>query len=276
MPFAVWLTNLAGAECIGRDAQSGSRQVKQPSGSKLNGKICASGCKKIQHLIFSTPRTGMAKKKYSIQWENDTAVAFEINGKVYKSLEEIQNPKELQKMMAILAAAEDDETDSQPEKPPFPFENIILAAFTGIAVIMFLIAGFSSASAIGTMQKQKSAPGVVVNVIVRREYVNEQDHITQDYYYPVVDFTAEDGHRRSVQMNVGSDSPEYEKGNEVTVLYDPQHPLDANIKSFGSAAVLWILPAITGILGLSFLTAVIAVRVVMFRSENPAIQTPSA
>jgi hypothetical protein len=218
----------------------------------------------------------MAKKKYSIQWDNDKAVAFEINGKVYKSLEEIQNPKDLQKMMAILAAAEDSESVSQPEKPPFPFENVVLAAFTGIAVIMFLIAGFSSASAIGTMQKQKSAPGVVVNVVVRREYVNVQDHITQDYYYPVVDFKAEDGRRRTVQMSVGSDSPEYEKGNEVTVLYDPQHPLDANIKSFASAALLWILPAITGILGLSFLTAVIAVRVVMFRSDHPAIQTPSA
>jgi hypothetical protein len=80
----------------------------------------------------------------------------------------------------------------------------------------------------------------------------------------VVDFTASDGHRRTVQMNIGSDSQEYEKGNQVTVLYDPQHPLDARIKSFGSGLLMWILPGITGILGISFLGAVLVVRYVMF------------
>jgi succinate dehydrogenase/fumarate reductase cytochrome b subunit len=43
-------------------------------------------------------------------------------------------------------------------------------------------------------------------------------------------------------------------------LYDPQNPLDVRIKSFGSSALMWVLPGITGILGVGFLVAVIAVR----------------
>jgi len=214
----------------------------------------------------------MAKKKYSIQWENDEAVGFEINGVVYKNLEDIPDQKDMRKMMAIMTAAEMAELDDEPEGKPFPFENTILGIFTGVAAIMLLIAGISSANAIGTIMKQKSAPGIVVDMVVKREYLNEQDRIIQEYYYPVVDFTADDGHRRSVQMSVGSDSPEYEKGNEVIVLYDPQHPLDANIKSFGSAALLWVLPAITGILGVAFLVAVITVRIVMSREQDASTQ----
>jgi hypothetical protein len=57
-------------------------------------------------------------------------------------------------------------------------------------------------------------------------------------------------------------------GEEVTVLYNPERPLDARIKSIGSAALLWVLPGITGILGLGFLGAVMAVRKFMPPTEN--------
>ena len=222
----------------------------------------------------------MAKKKnYSIRWENDAAVAFEINGVVYNSLDKILDPKDRRKIMAIMNAEKSANSDDQPIKPPvssegfFGFENIILSIFTGVAVVLLLIAGISSASAIGTLQKEKSAPGIVTDVVISREYINQKDRIIQVFYYPVVNFTAEDGRRRTVQMNVGSDLPEYEKGNEVTVLYDPEHPLDARIKSFESGAVMWILPVITGILGISFLVAVIAVRIVISREESSSAQT---
>ena len=52
--------------------------------------------------------------------------------------------------------------------------------------------------------------------------------------------------------------------------YDPEHPLDARIKSFGSNALMWILPGITGVLGLGFLGAVIAVRKFMPPDRRPA------
>jgi hypothetical protein len=215
----------------------------------------------------------MAGNKYSINWENGEAVSFEIDGVVYTSLDQIPDPKDLHKMMAMMDAAEEqdffeDESSETDEKPGFPPEKIILLVFSGVAVLMILIALISSAMNISALMQERSAPGRVVDVVLRREYVNEQDRIIQEYYFPVVDFTADDGRQRKVQMSVGSSSPEYETGDEVTVLYNPQHPLDARIKSFGSSAMMWLVPAITGVLGFAFLGAVLMVRKVFLPKEK--------
>jgi hypothetical protein len=99
--------------------------------------------------------------------------------------------------------------------------------------------------------------------VVRREVVDQQNRIVRDFYYPVVEFVAMDGHKRTVQMSEGSDSAYYEKGNEVTIRYDPDHPLDARIKSAGGNVLMWILPGVTGILGIAFAGAVFIVKKVM-------------
>ena len=209
----------------------------------------------------------MAKKKYSVNWENNEAVSFEIDGVRYTNLDQIKKTSDRKKIMAIMAASDAVDLGAEPEeitpKSFFTMENMVLTGFSIIAAVMLLVSFFSSGSAISTIMKERSAPGQVVDVVVRREYENVQDRIVRDYYYPVVKFTADDGRSRTLQMSTGSSSPDYEKGDEVTVLYDPQHPLDARIKSLGSSAVMWILPVITGILGLSFLIAVLAVLRVM-------------
>jgi hypothetical protein len=209
----------------------------------------------------------MSKKNYSIHWENDEAVSFEVNGTVYKSLDQIPEGKNKRKIIAMMAVSSEPDFDGKettaPQKEDTRVETIILLAFSGIAILMLLIAGISSANAIMQISHEKSTPGQVTNVVMRREYVNERDRIVQEYYYPVVQFIAQDGRSRIVQMSAGSDSPDYEKGDEVTIRYNPDHPLEARIDSFWSSATLWILPVITGILGLGFLAAVLAVRWVM-------------
>jgi hypothetical protein len=133
---------------------------------------------------------------------------------------------------------------------------------------MLSIAFLSSASAILKMTREERAPGRVVEIIERREYVNEQDRVVEEYYYPVVEYVSNDGRFHSVQMTEGSSAPSQEVGDEVTVLYNPERPLEARIKSFGSSALMWILPGITGILGLAFLGAVMAVRKLMPSTED--------
>lgn len=90
----------------------------------------------------------------------------------------------------------------------------------------------------------------------------------QDYYYPVVEFVSSDGRFHSVQMIEGSSALAHEVGDEVTVRYNPERPLEARIQSFGSSALMWVLPGITGILGFAFLGAVIAVRRLMPSTEE--------
>jgi len=226
----------------------------------------------------------MAKKKYSINWEDDTAVSFEVNGVEYKSLDDVPNEDDRLKLEAMLNSAEDAEfdaafekmgTDIQPTNET-PIENIILPIFAGVAALMLLIAGIASFNNFAKVNREESAPGRVVELTKRLEYDEEdRDRVIGEAYYPVVEFVALDGKRRNVQLSEGSFPPAYEVGDEVTILYEPEHPLDARIKSFGSSALMWILPGITGILGIAFLGAVLAVRKVIGSSEStsPTVQS---
>ena len=216
-------------------------------------------------------------KKYSINWENDEPVSFEVGGVSYDSLDDVPNEKDKDKLAAMVqAASEDDFEDVKFDEKEFEelrkaaenpsMERWVLGGFTGIAVVMILVAVISSFFNIQKIAKEESAPGRVVDVVVRRELVNEENDIVRDFYYPVIEFVANDGHKRTVQVSEGSDSAYYEKGDEITVRYDPDHPLDARIKSAGSSALMWILPGITGIFGIAFAGAVLIVRKLMSAS----------
>ena len=224
----------------------------------------------------------MAKKKYSINWEDDKAVSFEVNGMEYKSLDDVPDEADRLKLEAMMDSTEDAEFDAQFAKmgkdvPPTdetPIENIILPIFTGVAVLMLLIAGIASFNNILKTGREVSVSGRVVDMTKQLEYdQNNYNRVIGETYFPVVEFTANDGKRRSVQLSEGSFPPAYEVGNEVTVLYEPDHPLDARIKSFASSALMWILPGITGILGIGFLAAVLVVRRVIASSESSSSTT---
>ena len=224
----------------------------------------------------------MPKKKYSINWENDELVSFEVDGILYESLDQIPDEADRSKLETMMNASIEQEFEKEFEEFDREFEKefeankktsanaekLILGIFSGVAVVMLLIAFISSASAILKMNREERAPGRVVEIIQRREYVNHQDRVVQDYYFPVVEFVSADGRRHSVQLTEGSSAPSHEVGDDVTVMYDPDHPLDARIKSLGSSALMWILPGITGIVGLGFLGAVIAVRRLMPPAES--------
>jgi hypothetical protein len=219
----------------------------------------------------------MAQKKYSINWEDDLPVSFEVNGVTYETLEDVPDEADRRKLEAMMDSSFEAEFDDpefermskEVEQINGPkVENIILAVFTGIAVLMLLIAGIASFGNVTKMSRELNAPGTVVDMIQKREYVNQQDRIIEEYYYPVVEYASQDGKAHKVQLNEGSSTPEYEIGDEVTVLYNPERPLDARIKSAGSAALMWILPGITGVLGIAFLGAVVVVRKLMPPSEE--------
>ena len=224
----------------------------------------------------------MVKKKYSINWDDDTAVSFEVNGVEYKSLDDIPNEDDRLKLETMMDSAEDAEFDAEfakmgkdvPQADETPIENIILPIFTGVAVLMLLIAGIASFGNIAKINREETAPGRVTDMTKQLEYDEEdRDRVISEAYFPVVEFVALDGKRRNVQLDEGSFPAAYEVGDEVTILYEPDHPVDARIQSFGSSVGMWILPGITGILGIAFLGAVLVVRRVMFNSEEAASPT---
>ncbi len=214
----------------------------------------------------------MTKKKYSINWEDDLPVSFEVNDVQYESIDDVLDEDDRHKLESMLGFSSDDveEVDFNDAEfkqlrkdveqiSKFPVEKVVLWVFTGVAMIMLLIAGISSFNAVAKINGEASASGRVVDVIERKQYVNVQDRIVEEYYYPVVEYVSSDGKRHIVQLSEGSNPASYAVGDEVTVLYAPEHPLDARIKSFESSALMWVLPGITGILGVAFLAAVLFV-----------------
>jgi hypothetical protein len=211
----------------------------------------------------------MAKKKsYSVNWENEQAVSFEVDGVTYASLNEIPDKRDKRKLQEMMSEASEPTFDEkeweQTQAESHKAENLILWIFGGVAALMLLITCIAAAANISKVSQEKSAAGVVVNVVQVPVYdENDRDRVLREINYPVVRYTAADGRRREVQMSEGSELPFYEAGDEVTVRYHPEHPLEARLDSFGSTALMWILPAITGILGLAFGGAVWVVKVVM-------------
>ncbi|MEY2818376.1 MAG: hypothetical protein RL275_1839, partial [Chloroflexota bacterium] len=202
----------------------------------------------------------MAKKKYSINWEDDLPVSFEVNGVQYEKIEDVPDEGDRRKLEAMLNSSLDAEfNDPELEKmmketqqvDGASAEKLIVRIFTGVAVVMLLVAGISTISILKKLGREESVPGVVVDV-VKQSYVDAETDNVSYYYYPVVEFKARDGKRRTVQLNEGSNPQSHEVGDEVTVLYEPENPNDARIKSFGSSALMWILPSITGLLGAAF------------------------
>jgi len=226
-------------------------------------------------MIKSLPGGMMARKKYSINWEDDLPVSFEVNGVQYENLEDVPDEADRYRLESML----DSSMGAEFNDPEFEqmmketqqidsasTEKLIVRIFTGVAVLLLMIAGFSTFTTLQKLGREKSAPGVVVEVVKQRHVDIETDNVSY-YYYPVVEFKAEDGKRRTIQLNEGSNPPSHDTGDEVTILYEPENPNDARIKSIGSSALMWILPGITGVLGAAFLGAVFVVQKYLFSSS---------
>lgn len=144
-----------------------------------------------------------------------------------------------------------------------------------VAAITLTISVISALSASRAVAKEQSAPGQVVDLVVRKSQGGYDSQGTyeapQDYFYPVVESSLPDWTQKTVQLSEGSWPPAYEKGEQVTVLYDPEKPIHARIQSTSSNILLWLVPGITGLIGVSFLIAA-AVVGWFFKPSSPEKQ----
>jgi hypothetical protein len=204
-------------------------------------------------------------KKYSINTENDEIVSIEVDGVQYDSPDQIPDPEDRAKIEMLMSKSMEDsfgddfdkefeEEFRQLERDSAHFPIVIVAVFLTIAVIMLAIAAVSGISAGRALSKEVSAPGRVIDLVVR-QYQETNQQVIQEYYYPVVEFNLPSGSLRRVQLSEGSWPSAYEIGDAVTILYDPEHPNNARIKSTSSSILVWILPGVTGIVGVAFLAA---------------------
>ncbi|MCP4165735.1 MAG: DUF3592 domain-containing protein [Chloroflexi bacterium] len=142
-----------------------------------------------------------------------------------------------------------EEAFRQLERQTARFPLMIVAIFLGVAVLMLSIAAVSGIGAWRSLSREESTPGRVVELVIRR------DEGGYKFYYPVVEFYLPHEDRQTATLSEGSTSPGYTVGESVTVLYDPQRPTSARIKSVESAILKWLLPSITAVLAAAFFAA---------------------
>ena len=90
----------------------------------------------------------MGKKKYGVQWEDEKAVAFEVDGVRYASLKEIPDPQDRRKLQKMLSAASSPDFDAEDweatRKEADKAQQIILWVFSGVAALMLLITAIAA------------------------------------------------------------------------------------------------------------------------------------
>jgi|HubBroStandDraft_6_1064221.scaffolds.fasta_scaffold113456_1 hypothetical protein len=95
-----------------------------------------------------------------------------------------------------------------------------------------------------------SVSGMVTENIWRLSPSSRRD-TSSSVFYPRIRFRTDDGQDITTITNTGSYPPAHHINEAVTILYDPQQPYHAVIRSF---AELWMLPLVFSGLGLLFLS----------------------
>jgi len=207
-------------------------------------------------------------KKYSINWENDEVISVEVDGVQYASPDQIPDPEDRARVLRLMSG-EPDMDFTLVAGEPSALSKYIFLVFLAIAVLMITISAITAVNTDRNLSKEESAPGVVVDLITRK------DSAGQEFSYPVVEFTLPDGSRKTVQLFEGYWPPAYEKGEPVTVLYDPQRPLTARIKSSSGTVSMWTWSIITGVLGVAFAIATLFARWMINIKPSP-VELPTS
>ncbi|WP_013320872.1 DUF3592 domain-containing protein [Gloeothece verrucosa] len=84
------------------------------------------------------------------------------------------------------------------------------------------------------LKNSVSSVGTVIDLRVKSSY----DHDGGSIYYPRVSFQTEKAEKIDFESNFGTNPPAYKVGQQVPVLYHPDNPDQAQIKSFWS---LWFV-----------------------------------
>ncbi len=219
--------------------------------------------------------------RYSINTENGKLLFVEVDGVRYDHPDQIPDPGDRAQILKLLAnstssleldveqvldvnfdqdfgedfAAKIRELDRQSQQLPKLVGNV----FLGVSLVLLSVTGVSSWMTLRAIANEHRAPGQVIDLIERRSW-DQVDREYNTYYYPVVEFDVPNRSRQKVQIGEGSWPAAYAKGQAVIVLYDPAQPTQARIQSLSSTMLMWLLPTITGFMGLVFLTIAVGLR----------------
>lgn len=134
---------------------------------------------------------------------------------------------------------------------------------------MFLVIGVGfSWSSYSLLTVAKRSEGTVIKLVQNGQQAR---HGNRAGVAPVVEFFLE-GNRHEFQSWLSTSPPQFDVGDKVTVLYDPNDPRRAGIESF---VTLWLFPTIFGGIGVVMLVVATVILVVSWLRAAPTSMKPA-
>lgn len=221
------------------------------------------------------------QEQISIKMEDGQLTYIEVNGVQYDNLDEIPNLQDRAQIEAILLESNGEDFDTsldasfqeefrkmQQQSRIFPLAIAVI--FGMVAVILLAVSVASTFQALHRLRIEQAATGQVVKMVERRILEESQPDHYQVYAYPVVAFSLANGQQEQVELEEGAWPPAYKAGDQVTVLYDPEQPEQARIQSATGGLFLWLWPAVTGFVGLTFL--MVSLMFFRFRKSSTPLE----
>ena len=129
----------------------------------------------------------------------------------------------------------------------------------GIPFLIGALLSYKSSKALTTNGIETQ--GIVIDIIKR---VNESTDTDSGYtrsitYAPKIEFQDIQGHKHQFISSLSKSRIKWEKGDSLPIIYDPEHPDKAKLKSFwalyGLAIILAFMGSIFTLFGLIFVLA---------------------
>ncbi len=133
--------------------------------------------------------------------------------------------------------------------------------FLGIGIVLEIAAGIVWNRTDTFLENSVVTEGLVIDLVLG---MSSSDSSTAGYH-PVVRFATESGESIEFRSSISSHPPAYEKGEAVTVRYDPDHHYNAKIDGFFS---IWIGVVVLLPLGLLFMVPGIVIITITFKSKK--------
>ncbi|HEY0720872.1 MAG TPA: DUF3592 domain-containing protein [Gammaproteobacteria bacterium] len=151
---------------------------------------------------------------------------------------------------------------------------MVLLIFGGIGVAAFLGGSVWAYKRYTLYSNGAHTEGVVVkNFESVTSDGDSSQRSTSISYYPVVEFTAQNGVKVNFHGSTGSSVPDFEVGARVAVIYDPHNPSSAQIDDFSQ---MWLGPVAIVVVGVITLALATVVFIGMSAADNTSPQLARA
>lgn len=116
----------------------------------------------------------------------------------------------------------------------------------GVGLLFLVISILVSSSMRKFVSKAQQTQGTIVDMVLSRGSSSSSTNASYTYA-PVFEFRAISGQMIRVQESVSSNPPQFQVGETVEVLYDPEDPQNARINKWSN---LYLFPTLFGVIGL--------------------------